>query len=310
MIILSALAAERYLLTITGRVTFCWIIPIGLGIIILFVLLRRKLFLQIGLKLAIAGCVLYMLVPVTLRITRMIDSSYENVVDSSLQQSKAIQEALHFNENGIVLPGMSGNTAVSETAAENVQGAQAGIQAEAQSQVQKVTPSDQVTSEGTESTTQVQKVTSSDQASSEGTEVRAQEQNDKPKEELPWYEELWKDITGVFSGVVDTASQFLGSVSDTVTGLVNSVSDAFKAVSDMASTAVEEAVDAGEKVIAVAEMMPQVPQMAANLLNNLIDAFVLMIVTTCVLPLAVLIGLLFVMSQVLITNFDWGKHEA
>ena len=35
-----------------------------------------------------------------------------------------------------------------------------------------------------------------------------------------------------------------------------------------------------------------------------------MIVTTCVLPIAVLIGLLFVMNQVLITNFDWGKQEA
>ena len=52
----------------------------------------------------------------------------------------------------------------------------------------------------------------------------------------------------------------------------------------------------------------KVPQMAADLLNNLINAFVLMIVTTCVLPLFVLIGLLWVMNQVLNINPDWEKQ--
>ena len=330
MIILSALSTERYLLTITGRATFCWLIPIGLGLVILFVLLRRKLFLQIGLKLAIAGCVIYMLVPVTLRITRMIDSSYEEVVGTSLEQSKEIQDALHFSENGILLPGMSADTVKTEADANIIPDQQAEIQsavqtqepndsqsvqassvaADARQQMQKDSQSAQASSVAADARQQVQKDSQPAQASSVAADAGKQAQKQNPEEELPWYEELWNGFTGIVSDAVNIASGFVETAANTFEEIGHAVTDAINAVSDMAATAVDEVADAGEKAIAAAEMIPQIPQMASNLLNSLIDAFVLMIVTTCVLPIAVLIGLLFVMNQVLITNFDWGKQEA
>ena len=310
MIILSALSTERYLLTITGRATFCWLIPIGLGLVILFVLLRRKLFLQIGLKLAIAGCVIYMLVPVTLRITRMIDSSYEEVVGTSLEQSKEIQDALHFSENGILLPGMSADTVKTEADANIIPDQQAEIQSAVQTQEPNDSQSVQASSVAADARQQVQKDSQPVQASSVAADARQQAQKQNPEEELPWYEELWNGFTGIVSDAVNIASGFVETAANTFEEIGHAVTDAINAVSDMAATAVDEVADAGEKAIAAAEMIPQIPQMASNLLNSLIDAFVLMIVTTCVLPIAVLIGLLFVMNQVLITNFDWGKQEA
>ena len=310
MIILSALSTERYLLTITGRATFCWLIPIGLGLVILFVLLRRKLFLQIGLKLAIAGCVIYMLVPVTLRITRMIDSSYEEVVGTSLEQSKEIQDALHFSENGILLPGMSADTVKTEADANIIPDQQAEIQSAVQTQEPNDSQSAQASSVAADARQQVQKDSQSVQASSVAADAGKQAQKQNPEEELPWYEELWNGFTGIVSDAVNIASGFVETAANTFEEIGHAVTDAINAVSDMAATAVDEVADAGEKAIAAAEMIPQIPQMASNLLNSLIDAFVLMIVTTCVLPIAVLIGLLFVMNQVLITNFDWGKQEA
>ena len=310
MIILSALSTERYLLTITGRATFCWLIPIGLGLVILFVLLRRKLFLQIGLKLAIAGCVIYMLVPVTLRITRMIDSSYEEVVGTSLEQSKEIQDALHFSENGILLPGMSADTVKTEADANIIPDQQAEIQSAVQTQEPNDSQSVQASSVAADARQQVQKDSQPAQASSVAADAGKQAQKQNPEEELPWYEELWNGFTGIVSDAVNIASGFVETAANTFEEIGHAVTDAINAVSDMAATAVDEVADAGEKAIAAAEMIPQIPQMASDLLNSLIDAFVLMIVTTCVLPIAVLIGLLFVMNQVLITNFDWGKQEA
>ena len=330
MIILSALSTERYLLTITGRATFCWLIPIGLGLVILFVLLRRKLFLQIGLKLAIAGCVIYMLVPVTLRITRMIDSSYEEVVGTSLEQSKEIQDALHFSENGILLPGMSADTVKTEADANIIPDQQAEIQsavqtqepndsqsvqassvaADARQQVQKDSQSAQASSVAADAGKQVQKDSQPARASSDAADAGKQAQKQNPEEELPWYEELWNGFTGIVSDAVNIASGFVETAANTFEEIGHAVTDAINAVSDMAATAVDEVADAGEKAIAAAEMIPQIPQMASDLLNSLIDAFVLMIVTTCVLPIAVLIGLLFVMSQVLITNYDWSREES
>ena len=310
MIILSALSTERYLLTITGRATFCWLIPIGLGLVILFVLLRRKLFLQIGLKLAIAGCVIYMLVPVTLRITRMIDSSYEEVVGTSLEQSKEIQDALHFSENGILLPGLSADTVKTEADANIIPDQQAEIQSAVQTQEPNDSQSVQASSVAADARQQVQKDSQSAQASSVAADAGKQAQKQNPEEELPWYEELWNGFTGIVSDAVNIASGFVETAANTFEEIGHAVTDAINAVSDMAATAVDEVADAGEKAIAAAEMIPQIPQMASNLLNSLIDAFVLMIVTTCVLPIAVLIGLLFVMNQVLITNYDWSREES
>ena len=310
MIILSALSTERYLLTITGRATFCWLIPIGLGLVILFVLLRRKLFLQIGLKLAIAGCVIYMLVPVTLRITRMIDSSYEEVVGTSLEQSKEIQDALHFSENGILLPGMSADTVKTEADANIIPDQQAEIQSAVQTQEPNDSQSVQASSVAADARQQVQKDSQPAQASSVAADAGKQAQKQNPEEELPWYEELWNGFTGIVSDAVNIASGFVETAANTFEEIGHAVTDAINAVSDMAATAVDEVADAGEKAIAAAEMIPQIPQMASDLLNSLIDAFVLMIVTTCVLPIAVLIGLLFVMNQVLITNYDWSREES
>ena len=310
MIILSALSTERYLLTITGRATFCWLIPIGLGLVILFVLLRRKLFLQIGLKLAIAGCVIYMLVPVTLRITRMIDSSYEEVVGTSLEQSKEIQDALHFSENGILLPGMSADTVKTEADANIIPDQQAEIQSAVQTQEPNDSQSVQASSVAADARQQVQKDSQPARASSDAADAGKQAQKQNPEEELPWYEELWNGFTGIVSDAVNIASGFVETAANTFEEIGHAVTDAINAVSDMAATAVDEVADAGEKAIAAAEMIPQIPQMASDLLNSLIDAFVLMIVTTCVLPIAVLIGLLFVMSQVLITNYDWSREES
>ena len=295
LIVLSALAAEQFLLTITGRIAFCWIIPIALGILILFVLLRRKLFLQIGVKLAIAGCVLYMLVPVTLRITRLVDGPYEEVVENSLQQSREIEEAFHYNENGVVMPGVSGSDAIPETEAVGMSEAPTEVRPEFQTEIL------------TEIQTEIQ------------TEEHPQVQEKKQEKKLPWYERLWNAITGTASDAVDTVSKVPEKVSDTAADAARKVSDTARKVSDTASdvahkvsdtasAAIDKVIETGEKASDLAAMAPELPQMASDLLNNLVDAFVLMIVTTCVLPLFILIGLLWIMSQILNINPDWEKQ--
>ena len=429
MIVLAALAAEQNLLTITGRITFCWIIPISLGILVLFVLLRRKLFMQIGVKLALTGCVLYLLVPLTLRITRLADSAYQDAVDSSLQQSQEIENAFHYNESGIVMPGMSEGTAMTDTEAISVPeaqpeaqtvlhtearpviqtefhtearpaeqtelhtearpaeqtelntDAQADIQAEArteavQAQTEKpakkkakklpwyerlwnyITGADSDKAQagsGTEAgiqaqtekpvkkkakklpwyerlwntiigaeTVEAQDIIRTEAETEAGslaalqteagsmaalrteafsmaeTEETAKEQTENPAREQPWYERLWNGLTDAASNAADKVSKIPGRVSDTASGVANKLSET-------ASAAADKVAEAGEKASELAALTLEIPQMAADLLNSLIDAFVLMIVTTCVLPIVVLIGLLWIVNQLLNIHLDWEK---
>ena len=429
MIVLAALAAEQNLLTITGRITFCWIIPISLGILVLFVLLRRKLFMQIGVKLALTGCVLYLLVPLTLRITRLADSAYQDAVDSSLQQSQEIENAFHYNESGIVMPGMSEGTAMADTEAvsapepqpetqtglhteaspviqtefhtearpaeqtelhtevrpavqtelntdaqadiqaearaEAVQaqtekpakkkakklpwyerlwnyitgadsdkaqagsGTEAGIQAQTEKPVKKkakklpwyerlwntITGAETVEAQDiirTEAETEAGRLAAlqteagsmavlrTEAFSMAETEETAKEQTENPAREQPWYERLWNGLTDAASNAADKVSQIPGRVSDTASGVANKLSET-------ASAAADKVAEAGEKASELAALTLEIPQMAADLLNSLIDAFVLMIVTTCVLPIVVLIGLLWIVNQLLNIHLDWEK---
>ena len=236
-----------------------------------------------------------MLVPVTLRITRLVDGPYEEVVENSLQQSREIEEAFHYNENGVVMPGVSGSDAIPETEAVGMSEAPTEVRPEFQTEIL------------TEIQTEIQ------------TEEHPQVQEKKQEKKLPWYERLWNAITGTASDAVDTVSKVPEKVSDTAADAARKVSDTARKVSDTASdvahkvsdtasAAIDKVIETGEKASDLAAMAPELPQMASDLLNNLVDAFVLMIVTTCVLPLFILIGLLWIMSQILNINPDWEKQ--
>ena len=313
LIVLSALTAEQYLLTITGNIAFCWLVPIALAIMILFVLLRRKMFLQIGVKLAIAGCVLFMLVPVTLRITRLVDSPYMEAVDTSLQQSREIEDAFHYNEDGVVMPGMKDGTANLQTESEG----QAEILAKErkgenkekepeekepeEKEPEKKKPEEKEPEKKKPEEKEPEKKKPEEREPEEKKpEEKEPEEKKKAEEKKPWYERVWHSVAGAASSAADTASHVPGKVAD-------AASDAAHKISDTAQAAADKMIEVGESIGSVASMAPEIPQMAANLLNSLINAFVLMIVTTCVLPLFVLIGMLWITHQILNINLDWEK---
>ena len=86
--------------------------------------------------------------------------------------------------------------------------------------------------------------------------------------------------------------------------MTGTISDAGNALGETISGAAEGAKKAVGSVVGAVQSIPDLPQKAASLVNRFIDAFVVMLVTTCVLPVLTMLGAVWVVNLVLGTDFS------
>ena len=93
---------------------------------------------------------------------------------------------------------------------------------------------------------------------------------------------------------------WLASVTDTIAGAGEAVGDAVGSAAEGAKNAFGSAVDFIEKV-------PGLPKKAADLANRYVDAFVIMLVTTCIIPVLTLLATVWMINLILGTDLKIGK---
>ena len=98
LIVLAAVTAEQYMLTITGFIAFCIIIPIGLFLLLLYLIFKGDTWKQLGVKLCIFGLVLYSIVPVSIRISGLIEDTYQETVNETLKASEELKQEFDLAE--------------------------------------------------------------------------------------------------------------------------------------------------------------------------------------------------------------------
>lgn len=210
LIVLAAVTAEQYMLTITGFIAFCIIIPIGLFLLLLYLIFKGDTWKQLGVKLCIFGLVLYSIVPVSIRISGLIEDTYQEAVNETLKASEELKQEFDLAE-----------------------------------------------------------------AETEGLDLSEFEGDEETEAKKPWYE-----------------------------AVAGTISDAGNAVGETISGAAEGAKRAVGSVVGAVTSIPDLPEKAAALVNRFIDAFVVMLVTTCVLPVLTMLGAVWVVNLVLGTDFS------
>ncbi len=87
--ILTVVYLEKYLLTIIGFVTFKIIIPIVCVLYIIYILLPHNLSLRkVALKLFCFALALFLLIPSSVTISNMIDSTYESSISETIDNTQ------------------------------------------------------------------------------------------------------------------------------------------------------------------------------------------------------------------------------
>lgn len=77
LIVVSAIYLEKYLLTILGALTFKWLIPVSMLALAVYFGSKKELFWKIGVKIFIFGLAIYAVIPVSVHVSKMIYSTYQ-----------------------------------------------------------------------------------------------------------------------------------------------------------------------------------------------------------------------------------------
>lgn len=88
LIVIGAIFLEKILLTLTGYITFTFIIPISCLMFAIYLYVPKDILKNLAIKLAIFGLVIFMIVPVSVRISNLIENTYENSINQTIEDAK------------------------------------------------------------------------------------------------------------------------------------------------------------------------------------------------------------------------------
>ena len=91
---LCAIFLEKYLLTITGFAAFKGLIPVACGAYILNALFGWKGLRPLAYKLAAFGLLIFLVIPVSLRLSDMIETTYQASIDAAIESAQETAETV------------------------------------------------------------------------------------------------------------------------------------------------------------------------------------------------------------------------
>ena len=100
IIILSAILLEKYLVTVMGLVSFKIIIPIACIIFSIFTIIDREGMRKLAVKLVTFALVAFMVIPFSVVISNVIESTYGNTINKTIEAGESLKEELEvFSDN-------------------------------------------------------------------------------------------------------------------------------------------------------------------------------------------------------------------
>lgn len=100
IIILSAILLEKYLVTVMGLISFKIIIPIACIIFSIFTVIDKEGMRKLAVKFVIFALVAFMVIPFSVVISNVIESTYGNTINKTIEVSESLKEELEvFSDN-------------------------------------------------------------------------------------------------------------------------------------------------------------------------------------------------------------------
>lgn len=105
LLVTCAIYLEKYLVTITGYAAFMLLIPIGCVLLSLSVCLKKSAWKYLASKLIIFGLAIFLVVPASVKVSDIIENTYQSSIDKTIEDAKqtteAIDESTEEDENGL-----------------------------------------------------------------------------------------------------------------------------------------------------------------------------------------------------------------
>ena len=88
LIVLCAIYLEKYLVTITGYAAFKILVPIACVFFSGYLLWRKEILRVVAQKFLLFGLAVYLVIPASVKVSYMIDTTFGSSIDSSIESSK------------------------------------------------------------------------------------------------------------------------------------------------------------------------------------------------------------------------------
>ena len=98
LIVVGAIFLEKILLTLTGYITFTYIIPIACLILGIYLYIPKEILKNLAIKLIIFGLVIFMVVPMSTKISDVIENTYETTINQTIEEAKHIGKEIEESE--------------------------------------------------------------------------------------------------------------------------------------------------------------------------------------------------------------------
>ena len=85
LLIVGAVILEKYLLTVAAYAAFRFLIPLGCAILLLYFIGHNELYRNAAVKLLSFALAIALLIPVSIRVSQLIEATYETVSENSVQ---------------------------------------------------------------------------------------------------------------------------------------------------------------------------------------------------------------------------------
>ena len=92
LLIVSAIFLEKYLVTITGYAAFRFLFPLACGLGIVFLCVDRKGWRDAAIRIAAFSAALFLLVPVSVRVSNLIEATYQDSIQSTIDAALELEE--------------------------------------------------------------------------------------------------------------------------------------------------------------------------------------------------------------------------
>ena len=101
VIVICAIYVEKYLLTITGYVTFAILIPIACIIFSIGALLMRPPMFRTSLRVGLLGLAFFFVIPASLGVSRMIENTYHESIEATIESATQTAEEIKAETESI-----------------------------------------------------------------------------------------------------------------------------------------------------------------------------------------------------------------
>jgi hypothetical protein len=92
IVILGAILLEKVLIVVVGYVSFTFIIPFACLLGISYLYIKKDVLINLAIKLAIFGIILFMAIPASIRVSDLIYDSYQVSIEQTFETAKQNKE--------------------------------------------------------------------------------------------------------------------------------------------------------------------------------------------------------------------------